>query len=285
MTVFKKILRIKPYRALFLAALLFCVCSDSSTNSHLYNLTTKVYPAGAVVTLTATVDVPRDYYFVHWTGTGISAPDTAESIQITMNSHRTITAHFAPKAGPVGSFTDPRDGQVYRTTTIGRQTWMAENLNYAGSGGTQLGMCYRDEPDSCEIYGRLYDWNTLMDGASSSSSNPSGVQGICPAGWHVPSDAEWDELVSLVGDSAGVRLKSRSGWYTPGTDEFGFSALPGGGRLDNFAYAGSHGFWWSATENSANYAWSYAITTISVDMGAGNNSKRRAFSLRCVKNY
>jgi uncharacterized protein (TIGR02145 family) len=154
-----------------------------------------------------------------------------------------------------GSFTDSRDGKTYRTVQIGTQTWMAENLNFNASGS----VCYNNSPDSCAKYGRLYDWETVMNGASSSSSSPSGVQGICPVGWHVPSDAEWETLVNFAGGSstAGTQLKSTTGWNTnsghvPGTDSFGFSALPGGfGYGSNFGSVGSRGYWWSATENGA----------------------------------
>ncbi|MDR2728373.1 MAG: hypothetical protein LBB56_04515, partial [Chitinispirillales bacterium] len=111
------------------------------------------------------------------------------------------------------SFTDTRNSQTYKTVKIGNQTWMAENLNYAGSGGN-TGVCYNSSSDNCSKYGRLYTWAEVMNGASSSLLNPSGVQGVCPVGWHVPSDAEWTILTDFVGGdlTAGTKLKSKTGW-------------------------------------------------------------------------
>jgi len=149
--------------------------------------------------------------------------------------------------GGGSTFTDSRDGKTYRTVVIGTQTWMAENLNFDASGS----VCHGNEQSNCDIYGRLYDWTTVMNGAASSSASPSGVRGICPAGWHVPSDAEWEVLVNYAGGelTAGTKLKSRSGWDNGGngSDDYGFSAFAGGSKGD-FSLVGSTGFWWSATE-------------------------------------
>jgi len=117
---------------------------------------------------------------------------------------------------------------------------MAENLNCNVEGS----VCF--DADSCEKYGRLYDWDAAKK--------------ACPSGWHLPSDAEWTALENYVGGSsvAGTKLKSTSGWYNNGNgmDEVGFSALPGGHGTDynSFRSAGNIGNWWSATEHDANYA-------------------------------
>ena len=133
--------------------------------------------------------------------------------------------------------TDSRDGQVYKTITIGTQTWMAENLNYETSGS----VCLDDEPTNCSIYGRLYTWEDAMDGNGTWSTNNVGchqvcdpvypVRGVCPEGWHLPEKSEWAVLFSEVGgDSvAGERLKATSGWDNPGNDDYGFSILRAGG--------------------------------------------------------
>jgi len=131
-------------------------------------------------------------------------------------------------------------GETYQTVVIGTQTWMARNLNYAASGSE----CYNKDPADCAIYGRLYDWETAKN--------------VCPSGWHLPSDAEWDDLGTEVGDLSGTKLKSATGWkvadgYT-GTNEFGFSALPGGyGYAEDGGYGhaevGEVGYWWTASEN------------------------------------
>jgi len=181
----------------------------------------------------------------------------------------------------LGSFTDERDGQTYPTTKIGYQTWMAKNLNYDAAGSA----CYNWNSANCDTYGRLYDWATVMAGASSSSSNPSGVRGICPEGWHVPSDAEWASMINLVGVSAGAKLKSRSGWDNRGNgdDLVGFTALPGGHRTSMFNYVGRYGYWWTTTQLDADDAWGRSMTSSSRDVERNFYRKRLMMhSLRCV---
>ena len=164
-----------------------------------------------------------------------------------------------PSSVTKGTFTDSRGEKVYKTVTIGTQTWMAENLNYDVPDNT-TDVCYSNNADNCAKYGRLYNWSTAMGGASSSNRVPSGVRGVCPSGWHLPSSAEWTTLTDAVGGTskAGTKLKSSTGWNSYsgipfGTDDYGFSALPGGyGNSDGyFNNAGSYGRWWSATENNA----------------------------------
>ncbi|MDR3012889.1 MAG: fibrobacter succinogenes major paralogous domain-containing protein [Chitinispirillales bacterium] len=136
-----------------------------------------------------------------------------------------------------GSLVDSRDGQSYRTVRIGDRIWMAENLNYE----TSNSWCYGNSDFYCATYGRLYYGYAAL--------------GACPLGWRLPSDVDWDDLVLAAGgfEVAGERLKSQIGWNDSGngTDEFGFSALPGGyGRSCRRAFigAGWAGFWWSATK-------------------------------------
>jgi uncharacterized protein (TIGR02145 family) len=111
---------------------------------------------------------------------------------------------------------DDRDGQTYRTITIGSQTWMAENLNYENEDS----FCFEYEEENCERYGRLYPWES--------------AQLACPDGWHMPSPEEFNTLIDLVGGKAvaGARLKSMEGWETGAvsTDDYGFTALPAGRR-------------------------------------------------------
>jgi uncharacterized protein (TIGR02145 family)/uncharacterized repeat protein (TIGR02543 family) len=232
---------------------------------------------GTNATITAMAN--SDYRFVGWTGDGI-ASQTSANTTVLMNATKTVTANFEQMAG---SFTDSRDSKNYRWVRIGTQVWMAENLNFDASGS----QCYRNSPDSCAKYGRLYDWNTVMAGSSSSSSSPSGVRGICPAGWHVPSDAEWEFLVNFVGGEsiAGTKLKSKTGWNSGGNgiDDFGFSALPGGnGNGSSFYYAGNSGYWWSATEYDASYAWLRYMYYDDSNVLRYNYYKTRLFALRCA---
>ena len=140
------------------------------------------------------------------------------------------------------TLTDLRDNRVYKTVTIGEQIWMAENMSYEMSNSS----CYNDTTEYCEKYGRLYTWDTV---------------GICPEGWHLPDNTEWEALFTAVGGQsiAGTMLKSQSGWIDNsngsgnGTDSFGFTALPAGYRGDeyeeyNFHGDGEYTFFWSASE-------------------------------------
>ncbi len=141
--------------------------------------------------------------------------------------------------GCIDSFVDARDGQVYKAACIGKQIWMAQNLNYNAPGS----VCYQDDPKNCAIFGKLYPWNVAMNGAASDSSNPGKVQGVCPKGWHIPSLSEWNQLIVATGtngnnNAASKALRSTStdttagGWGAPSygiaTNSTGFSALPGG---------------------------------------------------------
>jgi uncharacterized protein (TIGR02145 family) len=187
----------------------------------------------------------------------------------------------------IGTFTDSRDRQIYKKVTIGTQTWMAENLNY----GATNSKCYDNDLANCDKYGRLYNWSTAMGEAQSSSRSPSGVQGACPAGWHIPSEGEWTALTDFVGSTAGTKLKSSTGWNSysgvpAGTDEYGFSALPGGyGSSDgSFGDAGNLGNWWSATESGAYGARGRYMNHNYEYVRWNNYSKTRLFSVRCVQN-
>jgi uncharacterized protein (TIGR02145 family) len=180
-------------------------------------------------------------------------------------------------------------GQSYKTVQIGMQTWMAENFNYAGPYGA-TGVCYNNNPDSCSNFGRLYSWAEVMNGSSSSNTSPSRVQGICPTGWHVPSDSEWTTLLKFVdtaNSTSGTKLKSLKGWgYSnpgfngDGVDAYGFRALPSGSRYQFACYdAGHYGNWWSATENKA---WFMRYSEYKV-LGPMTLAIEHSVSLRCIK--
>ena len=200
-----------------------------------------------------------------------------------------------------GILLDTRDGQVYRTVTIGTQTWMAQSLNYriaTGSSDT-VGVCYLNSADNCAKYGRLYTWAQVMNGSTSSATSPSGVQGICPTGWHVPSDGEWQSLEVNLGMSVataatsgwrgtteGTKLKSTSGWNTnTGTDLYGFRVLPAGyvdgGSVGTIGYSAKL---WSASGDDATYAWYRSFNYANANVYRGNLYKSYGFSLRCLKN-
>jgi len=141
------------------------------------------------------------------------------------------------------TFTDPRDGKVYRTVKIGSQIWMAENLNYDIPGSK----CYKNDPANAEKYDRVYNWKTAKK--------------ACPEGWHLPSNDEWQTLVDFVGgkEIAGKKLKATSGWKKGwfsssgnGEDTYGFSALPSGSPC----FVGQSGAWWTSSNiNFFAYQW------------------------------
>jgi len=161
-------------------------------------------------------------------------------------------------SGDGGTLRDSRDGKSYKTVRIGTQTWMAENLNYNASGS----VCYDNSLSNCGTYGRLYNWVTAMalDANYNSSNWNEGSggkkhRGVCPSGWHLPSEWNWIQLRSdALGSDVfgyGEKLKSTSGWSSNGngTDDYGFSALPGGyGAGSRFFNAGDNGYWWSTSE-------------------------------------
>jgi len=176
------------------------------------------------------------------------------------------------KSAPsVSTFKDSRDGKTYKSVKVGDKTWMAENLNFATKGSK----CYENKDANCAKYGRLYDWET--------------AQKACPAGWHLPKDDEWTTLMVVVGDeTAGTKLKSTAGWNKNGngTNDFGFSALPGGygSSGGSFFGVGSAGGWWSVMEHYFEGAGNRNMSdnsegVYSIDYEDG----RPLFSLRCAQ--
>ena len=140
--------------------------------------------------------------------------------------------------GWVKTLTDDRDGRVYKTTKIGNQTWMAENLNYDYNFGSAESFCYENSSSNCSKYGRFYTWSAAMDSSGKFSTKGKGcgngkmcfaknpVRGVCPKGWHLPSIDEWEILLSEAGYD-GKKLKSKNGWKNGnGRDEYSFSVLP-----------------------------------------------------------
>jgi uncharacterized protein (TIGR02145 family) len=244
-----------------------------------------IYDANTPISITAT-PTSSAYIFVNWrriSGTITFGDSTNASTTVTLGSNATIRANFQQVGRVDGTpLVDSRDGQTYRTVIIGDQTWMAENLNYNASGSA----CYNNSPDSCAKYGRLYDWAAVMAGSPSSSTNPSDVQGICPPGWHVPSNAEWTVLTDVVGgaSTAGTLLKSETDWN--GTDNLGFSALPGGRWSGgSFGYVGTYGNWWSATEHDAALARYRLMYSDDSNVDTNWYYKTSGFSLRCAQDY
>lgn len=147
------------------------------------------------------------------------------------------------------------------------------------------------ETSNYNTYGVLYNWIAAMDGSTSSVTKPSGVQGVCPKGWHLPSYAEWEELSDYLGSKniAGDKLKESGTTHwensnTSVTNEIGFSALPGGARSWNgvFNALGSFCFWWSSSLVE-HYVYYRAIYSNSSELEWGGSVKDQGYSVRCVR--
>jgi uncharacterized protein (TIGR02145 family) len=204
-------------------------------------------------------------------------------------------------AGFNGTFKDERDNQTYEWVRIGDQIWMGENLNYdQNSYGNDW--CYDNNSSNCDTYGRLYDWYAVMQGENSSNSNPSGVQGVCPNGWHVPSDEEWKELEIYLGmnwaeadnsewrgTNEGSKLAGNADLWNSGdlisNSEFGssgFTALPGGVRGNNgFDHDGYYGYYWSSYLYDG--PWYRYISFVYTNVYRGTSHKEYGYSVRCVR--
>jgi uncharacterized protein (TIGR02145 family) len=219
------------------------------------------------------------------------------------------TFQFATNIPCPGTPTVTYEGQVYNTIQIFSQCWLKENLNVGTmipgtqemeDNGVMEKYCYDNDLSNCDTYGGLYLWDEMMQ-----YTTTQGVQGICPPGWHIPTDEEWKVLEGTVdsqypvgdpewdgiwyrGYDAGKRLKFTTGWQSnTGTDTFGFSALPGSCRFNNgsFNNFGYYGFSWSATESGSVNAWNRGLFCSSDKVGRGNYGKLYGFSVRCIMDY
>ena len=189
-----------------------------------------------------------------------------------------------------GTFRDDRDGQIYEWVLIGKQVWMAQNLNYKSNSGSYF---YDNDEQAGKVHGRLYTWDAVMK------------QDISPRGWHVPSNEEWEELATYVAKHnkgavkkgnlwtrIGTSLKARTGWAAPqynGTDNFGFAALPAGrmSPVGVFQHGGlgsdrNRARFWSTTEADSERAWNRGV--FNGDRFISYSAlKGRAISVRCVR--
>jgi len=220
---------------------------------------------------------------------------------------------------------DSRDSIIYVTVKIGNQCWMAENLRYLpsvtepgiGSNTTQYFYVYDYQGNSVvdakatanyQNYGVLYNWPAAMDGAGGSNSVPSGVQGVCPIGWHIPSDEEWKilegevdsiygypdpewDLSSYRGFDAGGNLKSTdiAFWNQPNigaTNSSGFTALAGGDRnnLGSFGMQGMTANFWTSRESGPDYGYGRRIyNNYPTVYRSSSTYKTSGFSIRCLR--
>ena len=233
-----------------------------------------------------------------------------------------VTTGTADPCNGISTISD-YDGNYYNTISIGNQCWMQENLqttSYAdgtalvngtsagditGDNTTKYYFAYDDNDGNVPIYGRLYTWAAIMNDTASSDANPSGIQGVCPTGWHVPSDAEIKELEMYLGmsqaeaDATGYRgtnesskLAGNASLWSDGAlendTEFGasgFQVLPAGhrGSTGTFHDLGGYANFWSATEYDSSDAWGRSLYYNNSGVSRGSYSKNNGFSVRCVK--
>ena len=236
----------------------------------------------------------------------------------------TLILLFTPTQGdgapcPGAATVTDIDGNVYNTVQVGNQCWMRENLRttrYADGTTIPMGSTYsytepyryvpNNETGNVAMYGYLYNWAAVMHGASSSVDNPSGILGACPTGWHVPSDAEWTQLIDYVssqsqyvcGDESthiAKVLASTTGWNESeipcavgnnisANNATGFSALPAG-NTSTYGYGafGSSADFWSATSLGYDFAYGRNIGNVAAFVSRGSADKYYGFSVRCVR--
>jgi len=215
---------------------------------------------------------------------GFSPPPSSPSVKPSSSSIQSGVVYYM--------------NETYETVEIGTQIWFKRNLNYNVSGS----LCYNNEPTNCDKYGKLYNWATAMglDATCNSSTCASHVQtnhkGICPQGWHIPSYDEWTTLMNFA-EYADKKLRATSGWdqyngFPPvGTDDYGFSALPGGYSRGGFKGVGYASLWWTSEENKdsgANFACGLGLdlNPANGDTGGGIvicEDKTNLYSVRCLK--
>ena len=198
-------------------------------------------------------------------------------------------------------------GKPYNSVIIGKQCWMTQNLDLGvailgsqdqSNNGVIEKYCFNNNTANCDIYGGLYQWAEMVqyfNGATNTTSwnpVPSGnVQGICPSGWHLPTDAEWTILSTYLGGEpvAGGKMKETgtTHWAAPNTsatNESGFTALPGGYRNNgSFLSLTLFGMFGSASQTGLASVWSRQINNDAADLYRTNGSKDWGFSVRCCK--
>ena len=282
------------------------------TNSVSNNTCTLEYMGSEASSLKvkATEDIQSFFFSIGDELLYIGYTDTLQSgILDAPEESKTYTFQFATNIPCPETPTVTYEGQLYNTIQIFSQCWLKENLNVGemilGSedmtdNGIIERYCYNNVKDSCLKYGGLYQWDEMMQYTSL-----QGSQGICPSGWHLPTNEEWKVLEGAVdsqygigdpewegdlfrGFNAGTNLKTKSGWNSNGngTDLFGFSGLPGGLRFfDGFSDVSYSVFLWASSEINYLDAWYRLILYYYPGVAQDSYSKELGFSVRCLKDY
>ncbi|HRZ42027.1 MAG TPA: fibrobacter succinogenes major paralogous domain-containing protein [Bacteroidales bacterium] len=208
------------------------------------------------------------------------------------------------KDGQLGNLKD-FEGNVYKTIVIGEQTWMAENLKTTHYGdGTEVDgvKAYQNKEDNVATYGRLYTFDAAT--RNSETDKKGRIRGVCPKGWHIPTDADWKvlekflgmadadlDLIAWRGSAEGGMLKEEgtAHWATPNTDatnSSGFAALPGGSFNPGLGYTSQTltAYFWSSTTITETESYGRVLQYINGQIGRYPSGKDLAFSVRCIKN-
>jgi uncharacterized protein (TIGR02145 family) len=213
-------------------------------------------------------------------------PGVGYWVKLRQNGSIVLTALGVPC---VGTPTVTYAGKVYHTVQIGNQCWLRENLDVGtripgsqnqANNGTMEKYCYNDSAANCDAYGGLYQWDEALQ-----YDTAQGTQGICPAGWHMPTSAEFQALSATVaGDGNALKAVGQGSGGGAGTNTSGFSALLGGVRFGfGFFYIGLYGDMWSSTQTSATYADDMNMSNVGGGITIGDNPKNLGFSVRCLK--
>lgn len=225
-------------------------------------------------------------------------PATQSCVQDTIHATCGTTDYNTKK-----QMCDSRDNRLYKITTIGSQTWMAENLNTTEITYSQYSYCYDDKEENCDKYGRLYYWSTAVDkeihqcGYEKDCNLPDGnIQGICPEGWHLPSRDEWETLLDVVQCSdwetdqynnkscVGSSVLKSEEWDNS-SDNYDFSVIAAGLRDNSwtFRYKDEKAHFWASTEYNENWGVAISITNFNNKVGIDHMVKDEALSIRCIK--
>ncbi len=227
-------------------------------------------------------------------GTGTLAIEDLEVRSTTYENDLTVNGTIEPE--PQLEY----GGQSYTTVGIGTQCWMAENLNIGyrmdsnNSADNQTDdniiekYCYGNDESNCNTYGGLYQWNEMMQYTNQST------QGVCPTGWHIPSDGEWTTLTDFLDTDVGSKMAGNEILWTNGAlnsngnfGDSGFEALPGGGRREDsglFQGLSQGAAFWSSSDEGGSTAWGrYLLFYDDTDVGRSNGNKDYGLSVRCVR--
>ncbi len=267
---------------------------------------------GSLFLLAGFAIAPAAFAAIITTSVFVLASPPKYTINTNLNVPASPTAVGAIIPKPIGTPENPNglpstgtvtdiDGNAYKTIKIGDQIWMAENLKTSKyNDGTEIPNVIDDEEwetltegaytyynkdaNHNATYGKLYNWHAVNTGK------------LCPQGWHIPTDAEWTQLINYLGeDEAGQKMKSTGNstdgtglWDKDlgyeGTNESGFSGLPGGHRYGDGSYGmGAYGGWWSSTEGGTDLAWGMLLFYDYNEVDSEEYNKNYGFSCRCAR--